>query len=183
MTSQLKRTSLALAKTNRIAQCNKQHWMNVLVEIVVAEVAGLQLCRLKIRISCRKEFSAVYFWPENCELMFVCNQSPADLSNWRISSIYTLQRWKPVGSTGTGRVDRPVGLPVGSRFFDRQVKSVEKPVEFSFLATKRHLSTNRNILIYFLIAKTFDQKTVLTNHIFWKHLLNGFKLWLICCDH
>ena len=66
----------------------------------------------------------------------------------------------------TGRVDRPVGLPVGSRFFDRPVKPVEKPVEFSFLATKRHLSTNRNILIYFLIAKTFDQKTVLTNHIF-----------------
>ena len=66
----------------------------------------------------------------------------------------------------TGRVDRPVGLPVGSRFFDRPVKPVEKPVEFSFLATKRHLSTNRNILIYFLIAKTFDQKTALTNPIF-----------------
>ena len=81
------------------------------------------------------------------------------------------QRWKPVGR------------PVGSRFFDRPVKPVEKPIEFSFLATKRRLSTNRNILRYFLIAKTFDQKTVLTNHIFWKHLLNGFKLWLICCNH
>ena len=56
---------------------------------------------------------------------------------------YSYQRWKPIGSTGTGRVDRPVGLPVGSRFFDRPVKPVEKPVEFSFLATKRHLSTNQ----------------------------------------
>ena len=35
----------------------------------------------------------------------------------------------------TGRVDQPVGLPVGSRFFDRLVKPVEKPVKFSFLAT------------------------------------------------
>ena len=49
----------------------------------------------------------------------------------------------------TGLVDRPVGLPVGSRFFDRPVKPVEKPVKFSFLATKIHLSTNRNILIFF----------------------------------
>ena len=78
----------------------------------------------------------------------------------------------PVGSTGTGRVDRPVG----SRFFDRPVKPVEKPVKFSFLATKRHLSTNRNILIYFIINKTFYKKSVLTNHTFRKHLLNGFKL-------
>ena len=87
-----------------------------------------------------------------------------------------IQRWKPVGSTGTGRVDRPVGLPVGSRFFDRPVKPVEKPVKFSFLATKRHLSTNRNIFIYFIINKTSYKKTVLTNHVFRKHLLNGFKL-------
>ena len=65
------------------------------------------------------------------------------------------QRWKPVGSTGTGRVDRPVGLPVWSRFFDRPVKPVEKPVEFSFLATKKHPSTNRNILIYIFYHKTF----------------------------
>ena len=74
------------------------------------------------------------------------------------------QRWKPVG------------LPVGSRFFDRPVKPVEKLVKFSFLATKRHLSTNRNIPIYFIINKTFCKKTVFTNHIFQKHLLNGFKL-------
>ena len=52
---------------------------------------------------------------------------------------YQEQRWKPVGS----------------KFFDRPVKPVEKPVEFSFLATKRHLSTNRNVLIYFIINKTF----------------------------
>ena len=58
------------------------------------------------------------------------------------------------------RSGRPalVGLPVGSRFLDRPVKPVEKPVEFSFLATKRHLSTNRNILIYFIINKTFYKK-------------------------
>ena len=55
------------------------------------------------------------------------------------------QRWKPVGSTGTGRVDRPVGL----RFFDQPVKPVETPVKFSFLATKRHISTNRNIHIFY----------------------------------
>ena len=42
MTSQFKRTSLALAKTDRIMQCNEQHRMNDLVEIV-GEVAGLQL--------------------------------------------------------------------------------------------------------------------------------------------
>ena len=96
---------------------------------------------------------------------------------------YLDQRWKSVGSTGTGRVDRPVRLPVGSRFFDRPVKPIEKPVEFSFLATKRHLSTNRNVLIYFIMNKTFHKKSVLTNHTFRKHLLNGFKLWLICYDH
>ena len=77
----------------------------------------------------------------------------------------------------------PVGLPIGSRFFDRPVKLVETPVEFSFLATTKHLSTNRNIVIYFIINKTFYKKSVLTNHIFRKHLLNGFQLWLICCDH
>ena len=77
----------------------------------------------------------------------------------------------------TGRVDRPVGLPVGSRFFDRPVKPVETPVKFYFLAPKRHLSTNRNIHIYIIINEAFFyKKTVLTNHTFWKHLLNGFKL-------
>ena len=75
-----------------------------------------------------------------------------------------------------GQKWKPVGLPVGSRFFDRPVKPVEKPVKFSFLATKRQLSTNRNILIYFIINKTFYKKTVLINHIFRKHLLNSFKL-------
>ena len=43
----------------------------------------------------------------------------------------------------------PVGLPVGSRFFDRPVKPVEKPVKFLFLATKRHLSTNLNIHLFY----------------------------------
>ena len=83
----------------------------------------------------------------------------------------------------TGRVDWLVGLPVGSRFFDRPVKPFEKPVEFSFLATKRHLSTNRNILKYFIINKTFYKKLAWTSHTFSKDLLNRFKLWLICCDH
>ena len=65
-------------------------------------------------------------------------------------------------STGSGRVDRPV-------------KPVEKPVKFSFLATKRRLSTNQNILKYLIINKTY-KKSVLTNHTFRKHLLSGFKL-------
>ena len=39
VTSQLKPTSLALAKTDRIMQRNEQHRMNDLVEIVVREVA------------------------------------------------------------------------------------------------------------------------------------------------
>ena len=41
--------------------------------------------------------------------------------NWRFNFAQNFrsmpaqqQRWKPVGSTGTGRVDWPVGLPVGS---------------------------------------------------------------------
>ena len=98
-------------------------------------------------------------------------------------SLYTMsnniregQRVKqPRDGNWSGR-PAPVGLPIGSRFFDRPVKLVEKPVKFSFLATKRHLSTNRNILEYFIINKTFYKKSVLTNHIFRKHLLNGFKL-------
>ena len=76
----------------------------------------------------------------------------------------------------------PVGLPVGSGYFDQPVKPAEKPVKLSFLANKKHLSTNRNI-IYFIINKTFYKKSVLTSHTFRKHLLNGFKLWLICFDH
>ena len=74
------------------------------------------------------------------------------------------QKWKPVGSTSTGRVDRPIGLPVGSKFFDRPVKPVETPVKFSFLATKKHLSTNQYIHIYCIINKTFYKNTILTNH-------------------
>ena len=71
----------------------------------------------------------------------------------------------------TGWVDRhrsgrPAGRVAGRVEILRPAgQAVEKPVEFSFLATKRHLSSNRNILIYFFIAKTFDQKTVLTNNI------------------
>ena len=39
----------------------EQRRMNDLVEIVVREVAVLQLHRMKIRISCCREFSAEYF--------------------------------------------------------------------------------------------------------------------------
>ena len=52
VTSQLTPTSLALAKTDLIMRCNEQGRMNDLVEIVVGEVAVLQLYRMKIRISC-----------------------------------------------------------------------------------------------------------------------------------
>ena len=83
--------------------------------------------------------------------------------NARVFGHAMKQRWKPVGSIGTGRVAG-------------RVKPVEKPVKFSFLETKRHLSTNRNILMYFIINKTFYKKSLLTNHIFRKHLLNGLKL-------
>ena len=78
------------------------------------------------------------------------------------------QRRKPVGLTGTGWVDRPVGLPVGSRFFNRPVKPVKTPVKFSFLATKRQLRTNRNKHTYFIINNFFCKKgvPVLRNHTF-----------------
>ena len=41
---------------------------------------------------------------------------------------------------------------------DRPVKPVETPVKFSLLATKRDLSTNRNIHIYFITNKIFYKK-------------------------
>ena len=57
----------------------------------------------------------------------------------------------------TGRVNRhrsgrpaPVGLPVGSGFFERPVKPVERPVKLFFFATKRHLRTTK-IHIYILL--------------------------------
>ena len=91
VTTQLKQTSLASLETDRAIHYNEQRRINDLVEIVVAEVTGLQLYRLKIWISCRQElFSAVYFWPENFELIFVCNQSPANLSN---EQFYRFTHW------------------------------------------------------------------------------------------
>ena len=54
------------------------------------------------------------------------------------SGCYVDQRWKHVGSG----------------FFDRPVKPVETPVKFSFLETKRHHSTDRNITI----NETFQKK-------------------------
>ena len=68
--------------------------------------------------------------------------------------VQSVQRWKPVG------------LPVGSRFFNQSVKLVETPVKFSFLAIKRRLSTSRNTHIYFIVNKSVYKKTVLTNHTF-----------------
>ena len=46
------------------------------------------------------------------------------------------------------------------------VKPVETAVKFSFLATKKHLSTNRNIQMHFIMTKTFYKKMILTNHTF-----------------
>ena len=88
----------------------------------------------------------------------------------------------PVGSDSpstsemeTGRVDRhrsgrPTARVAGRVEILRPAgQTVEKPVKFSFLAAKRHLSINRNILIYFIIHETFYQKTVLTNPISFKN--------------
>ena len=78
---------------------------------------------------------------EDTSLKKCCNYGILEL-NYRYfhkivqSSPTKEQRWKPVGSTGTGRVDRPVGLPIGSIFFDRPVKPVEKPVKLSFRQLK-----------------------------------------------
>ena len=58
---------------------------------------------------------------------------------------------------------KPVGLPVGSRFFDRPVK----PVKFSFVATKLHLNTIRNVGLHthiYFQNKTVLWKMALANH-------------------
>ena len=82
---------------------------------------------------------------------------------------------QPAGRVA-GRVNRPVGLPVGSRFFDRPVKPVEKPVKLSFLATKKHPSTNRNIFIYFILNKDFFyQKISINKPHFSKTLVEWFQ--------
>ena len=75
----------------------------------------------------------------------------------------------------TGRIDRHrwVGLPVGSKFFNRPVKPIETPVKFFFLATKRHLSSNRFMLIYFIISKAFFKN----NSINKPHLLKTLVEW------
>ena len=82
-------------------------------------------------------------------------------------------RQGPSSDMETGRVDRPVGLPVGSRFFDRPVKPVEIPVKFSSLATKRHLSSNQNIHINFLKIKLFRKNSIIKPHLL-KTLVEGF---------
>ena len=61
-----------------------------------------------------------------------------------------------LNNTVVGLVQR--WKPVGSRVFDRPVHSVETPVKLSILATKRHLSTNRNMLTYFITNKTIYKK-------------------------
>ena len=55
------------------------------------------------------------------------------------------------------RSGRPAGRITGR--VDRPIKPVGIPVKFSFLATKNHLSTNRNINIYFITNKTFYEKS------------------------
>ena len=86
---------------------------------------------------------------------------------------------RPVGCrNGNGWVDRLVGLPVGSRFFDRPVKLVETTVEFSFLVAKRHLSNNRNIHIY--ISLSFGKQLLIKNSTnkprFLKTLVEWFQV-------
>ena len=78
---------------------------------------------------------------------------------------------QPGSEMETDWVDRPVRLPVGSRFVDRPVKPVETPFKFSFLATKRHLSTNRNMHINFII------KLFIKNRINKPYLLKTLVAW------
>ena len=68
--------------------------------------------------------------------------------------------------------------PVGSstRFFDQPVKSVETPVKFPFLETKRHLSTNRNIHKYFIINKTCHKKNSINKPNLLKTLVEWFQV-------
>ena len=127
------------------------------VERVNLEQKGMLIGHIGI---CWNKWTAVKKKTQNCQFYSL-----------QIKSLWSYSEME------TGRVDRPVGLPVGSRFFDRPVKPVEKPVKFSFFGTKKAFSTNQNILIYFIINKTFYKKSVWTSHIFRKLLLNGFKLW------
>ena len=87
------------------------------------------------------------------------------------------QRWKPVGSTGRS------GCQSGRDSSTGRSSRLKKPVKFSFFGTKKHLNTNQNILIFFILNKTFYKKLVLTNHTFRKHLLNGFNLWPLRHPH
>ena len=59
------------------------------------------------------------------------------------------------------------------KFIDRPVKPVETPVKFFFLATIKHLRTNRNIHIYFTITKVFFIK----NSVNEPHLLKTLVEW------
>ena len=67
---------------------------------------------------------------------------------------------------------KPVGLQVGPRL---QVEPVETPVKFFYFATKRHLSTNRNIHIYFVINKTFHKKNIINKPHLLKTLVEWFQ--------
>ena len=87
------------------------------------------------------------------------NQAPQEICpailthpHW-VGDCTTMMRWQDVGA-------EPVGSLVESRFFGRPwpVKPVETTVKFSFLATKRHLNTNRNAHLYFVKNKTFHKK-------------------------
>ena len=79
----LKQTSFAAVKTNCIIQCNKQRRMIVLVEIVIEEVAGLLLYKLKIEFPAVKN-SLLYAFNKRSfkfEVIFVSNHSSANLPN------------------------------------------------------------------------------------------------------
>ena len=118
-------------------------------------VLGLELCALDSTSACLEAGMAVHY-------------------KMYIVQLHTVPEMKTGLVLDTVPVDQPVGLPVGWRFFNRQVKLVETSVKIFFLGTKRHLSSNRNTHIYFIVNRNFYKKTVPTNHTFWKHLLNGF---------
>ena len=73
----------------------------------------------------------------------------------------------------TDKVYWPVALPVKSRFFDRPVKPVETPLKFSVFATKRPLSTYRNINI--ITHKFFYKKNAINKPSLLKTLVEWFQ--------
>ena len=116
----------------------------IVVLLIVFAIAIISNIAFAVKLPSKKIFQSVQNFFDSQRLVSV--ESHWSLRKFAVNSPsnYLIQHCKP--EMETSRVDRPVGLPVGSRFFDRPVKPVEKPVKFSFLATKRQLSTNQDIL-------------------------------------